>query len=802
MGMNQSRLGKYELRGHLRPGAVGDIWKAFDTQQRRYVAIKIIQVNTQTNADFIQRFYREAEMLAALRHPNIVPVQDYRVAQSESEAYIIMDYVEGPTLADYLSTTSHKGRIPPPAEIVRLLAPVADALDYAHQHKVIHGALKPTAILLDELTETTPLPGEPKLTDFGFNHVENPLAIPLDDVPYISPEVAQGFEVTDRSDLYSFGVILYEMCTGALPFQGDTASDILMQHIHGTPVSPALINPHIPPALTAAIMRSLAKDPAARYLSAMALVTTVAKALNTSMPGTVNPPSMSGISDSLDTMNSPTYPSQQQLLSKAPSAPPIVAGSNTPALSPSPVIPTSTPVLPVTPTGSIPVMQTPPSISAKTPIPTTLSGHSVPPQAPGQPVLLPTPATPVQKRRTRWLYIALVAVLLAVLAVSAFGAYLLHANSTPQTQSTIVGHVFFLSSGLLSSNSNLSSNQGITDELEINLQNLPNPQSDKLYYAWLLNDNQSNLPPVALGALPLNHGQVTLTYKDPQHSNLLADYSHFLVTEEDASPPPITPSLDTTTWRYSAAFPTTPNPADTAHHFSVLDHLRHLLAQDPKLKTAGLGGGLDIWLFRNVTKIVEQAGSARDAQKQCTPDPNNGECYFVHRALVRVLDYLDGSTYVLVKGDVPPNTALEIDKTIAGVALLEFDTVHQQPPGYLDHIETHLRELASTPGVTEAQRTLAIRIGQATNNVQAKLLVVHTDAVQLERMNNSQLSQPAALFLLNDMLTQAKYALVGQFDPNTSTVKEGVAQIHDNMQGLATLNVTPCTTTNGKNSCS
>jgi len=91
MGMNRSRLGKYELSERLGPGAVGEIWKAFDTQQRRYVAIKIIQVNAQTSADFTQRFYREAEILAALRHPNIVPVQDYRVEQSGSEAYIIMD---------------------------------------------------------------------------------------------------------------------------------------------------------------------------------------------------------------------------------------------------------------------------------------------------------------------------------------------------------------------------------------------------------------------------------------------------------------------------------------------------------------------------------------------------------------------------------------------------------------------------------------------------------------------------------------------------------------------------------------
>src|SRR3989440_6617978 len=282
MGMNQRRLGKYELQERLGSGAVGEIWKAFNTQQRCYVTIKIIPVNAQISADFAPRFYHEAHILAALHHSTIVPVQDFRMSQSGNEAYIVMDYVEGPSLADYLSATAHKGSVPPPAEILRLLTPIADALDYAHQHHVIHGALKPDAILLGKMGATSPSSGEPKLTDVGLNHLQNPLALPLNDVSYISPEIAQGFAATNRSDLYSLGVILYEMCTGTLPFHGDTPGDILMQHIHGTPTSPVLINPHIPPALMAVIIRILARDPAARYSPAEAMVTSGANALNTS----------------------------------------------------------------------------------------------------------------------------------------------------------------------------------------------------------------------------------------------------------------------------------------------------------------------------------------------------------------------------------------------------------------------------------------------------------------------------------------------------------------------------------------
>jgi serine/threonine protein kinase len=811
MSINPGRIGKYEFKERIASGVVGEIWKAFDTQQRHDVAMRIIPINAQTEADFTPRFYREAEVLAALHHPNIVPVRDFRLAQSGSEAYIIMDYVEGQSFADYLNETAHKGAIPPQAEIIRLLAPVADALDYAHQRNVIHGALRPAAILLDKESTTYPAPGEPKLTDFGFNRILNPMALSLNEVPYISPEIAQGFAGTNRSDVYSLGVILYEICTGALPFNGDTPGDILMQHIHSTPTPPALINPHIPPALTAVIMRSLSRDPATRPPTAIALIASAAKALNTNMPegvshsrslqGSVDSPSMSGFSGSLDTMNSPTFPSQlsQRPMPNVSSVPPVVAGS-------------STPVLPVTPTGSMPLAQTPDeqyiatsrlaqpplAASASTPVPLTPTGPAVQPQVAAQVV---PPPTPVQKRRPGWLYIVLAALLLLVLVGSAFGVYLHNMNSAPPPQTTIVGHAYFLSSGLLSSNSNLSSQQGITDELAINLQNLPSPQPGKLYYAWLLDANQTNLPDLALGPLPPpTHGQVTMMYQDPQHNNLLANYSHFLVTEEDASPPPITHSLDSNTWRYSAAFSTTANPADTVHHFSVLDHLRHLLAQDPKLHDVGLGGGLDIWLFRNVTKVVEQAGSARDSQKGCAAGVV-AQCDFVHRAVVRVLDYLDGSTYV--KQDVPPSdTTVSINPTIARVALLEFDPVNQQPPGYLSHIGTHLDELANSPGVTPQQHTLAIRIDQATKNVQVWLEAVRADAKKLVNMNDSQLAQPAALVLLDDMLKQAQTALAGQFDPNTSTVREGVAQIHNNIQGLATFDVAPCTINNGANSCS
>ena len=268
------------------------------------------------------------------------------------------------------------------------------------------------------------------------------------------------------------------------------------------------------------------------------------------------------------------------------------------------------------------------------------------------------------------------------------------------------------------------------------------------------------------------------------------------MTEENTNPPPTVPSTDASTWRYSAAFSTTPNPQDTTNHFSVYDHLEHLLAADPKLAKESLSGGLDIWLYRNTAKILEQAGSARDAQKQCAAN-NAGSCDFVRRSLVRILDYLDGSQFAWK--DVPAGQKVLIDLTIARVAMLEFDTVHQFPPGYLDHIGTHLREIVVSPGVSARQVALATRITQAINNVQVWMNAVHADAAQLVKMNNSQLASSASIF--NDLFTNANYAFVGKFDPNTSTVKEGVVQIHYNIQGMATFDVTPCTVTNGQSTC-
>lgn len=331
MSTSPRYLGKYELRERLGRGGMGEVWKAFDAQLQRYVAIKVLHADLQNDPSFVSRFRREAQVVASLHHPNIVQIYDFQISQppdSESTtAYMVMDYVEGQTLANYIRSTSRIGQFPSTVDILHLFAPISAAIDYAHQKGMIHRDIKPSNILLDKRNTSRHPLGELILTDFGIAKMLGTstgtltgwwLGTPL----YTSPEQARGSLGNERSDLYSLGVILYEICTGMLPFQGDNPAAILMQHINAAPTSPAFINPAIPPALNAIILHSLAKDPADRFPSASSMVVALAEALNRSIPQ-----DLSQAAYLTDAMN------ESASLSPIPSSLPV---SLTPLMSPSP----------------------------------------------------------------------------------------------------------------------------------------------------------------------------------------------------------------------------------------------------------------------------------------------------------------------------------------------------------------------------------------------------------------------------------------------------------------------------------
>jgi hypothetical protein len=348
---------------------------------------------------------------------------------------------------------------------------------------------------------------------------------------------------------------------------------------------------------------------------------------------------------------------------------------------------------------------------------------------------------------------------------------------TPVLAGAIAGHLYFLSTGQLGQNGN----NGVNDKVELTLSQLPPPASGKSYYAWLRSDaNMSDGRVVLLGKLQVaRNGSASLTYVDSQHTDLLALVSRFLITEEDAATLPIIPSPDQSTWRYQGIIAQIPNPNDEKH-FSLLDHLRHLLAAEPSLEAHGLHGGLTLWLYRNTGKLLEWARNAQDdwGNKDATP--------LMRRQTIRVLDYLDGLSEVAK--DVPPHTPWLVDSQQGSVGLLQI-SAEQDPASYMQQIGYHLSSLIDCPGVSAGQKQDAVQINVAINNVRNWLESAREDARKLIRLSNSQLQSPQAHALLNDVVTQITNAYVGTTDPATNAERYGVVWVFNNMPSLASIDV-------------
>jgi eukaryotic-like serine/threonine-protein kinase len=813
MNTNPGRIDKYELQELLDQDGMTEVWKAFDTQARRYVAIKFLHVNLQMDPGFVTRFQRETLAIAALNHPNIVQYYDFSILQpteaGNATAYMIMKYVDGGTLADYIRNTSHQGRYPAAADIIRLFTLIGTAVEYAHRHGIVHSQLKPTNILLDKHNTSHIIVGEPIVTNFGILKLLGVVAgntggwqigTPL----YTSPEQIMGSPGDERSDIYSLGIMLYEICSGTPPFLGNNPAPIMMQHINTIPTLPALINPGLPAALTTIIMRCIAKDPWARFPTVSSLLEALAQAVgsegkepsNISLPVNVGQPDYSNKDMDLPTVitGQPPLPAGMIPAAFTPSSPGISGAMFSP-------LPTSaaTPESAGQAAAHDYIRPFPKVAGSSQPYPAVQPGGPITPMLPtslpGQPAhsfpttsyVQPPENSPSRKPRRRTLRIALVALLILVLVGSGLGAYytfFLKSASPTVTTGLIAGHAYFVSSGLLSANS--ESNQGITDQLQIKLENIPPPPSGKNYYAWLLNDKTLEWKPIPLGQLTVNNDVIDFAFPgDQQHSDLLATNSRFLITEEDAGSSPVNPSLNSGTLLYYAEFSQTPDPTNPKH-YSLYDHVRHLLANDPKVKAAGLTGGLDIWLYRNTQKILEWAGSARDSQK-------SGNVDFIHRQLTRIIDYLDGTYYN--QHDLPGQPLL-VDPTIAKIGLLTFDTALQvNNPGYLYHIGTHLRDLAVLPQANAQQKALAIQISQAINGVNAWFQTIRSDVLQLYQMPVAQLLGSEGRTLLDTVATLANTAFVGQINSQGQVI-DGVVQIHYAIQRLATFDVRGCTASN------
>ena len=272
--MAERMLGEYVVRQLLGRGGMGEVWEGYDPDLDRRVAIKVILPHLSNDSTFSERLRKEARLVAALRQPNIVQLYDFDIV--DGQAIMVMEYLAGGSLRDRLARLHNGGQLMGLATAADLLEDVAAGLDYAHQRGAVHRDLKPGNILFSE-------EGMPVIGDFGVAKVVNAssnlitptLAEPgtiVGTPAYMSPEQASGGEIDHRSDLYSLGVVLYEMATGRVPFAGESPREILIQHIQHAPPAPRAFNPNLPEGIEEVLLRALAKEPAARYTCAAELV--------------------------------------------------------------------------------------------------------------------------------------------------------------------------------------------------------------------------------------------------------------------------------------------------------------------------------------------------------------------------------------------------------------------------------------------------------------------------------------------------------------------------------------------------
>jgi beta-lactam-binding protein with PASTA domain/predicted Ser/Thr protein kinase len=251
--------GRYRLERKLGSGGMADVWLAEDQELGRRVAVKVLHERYASDEQFVERFRREATHAAGLSHPNIVSIYDRGV--SDGSYFIVMEYIEGRTLKELIVT---RGHCPVPVAI-SYTRQILAALRYAHRNGIIHRDIKPHNVIVDR-------EGRVKVADFGIARAGASEMTEAGSIvgtaQYLSPEQARGAPVDESSDLYSTGIVLFELLTGAVPFTGETPVEIAMKHLSQTPGAASDIRPEIPRDLDLVVLRALAKETADRYRNA------------------------------------------------------------------------------------------------------------------------------------------------------------------------------------------------------------------------------------------------------------------------------------------------------------------------------------------------------------------------------------------------------------------------------------------------------------------------------------------------------------------------------------------------------
>jgi serine/threonine-protein kinase len=274
-GVEKPMLGRYEIERELGKGAMGAVYLGRDPKISRTVAIKTMALSQEFEDDELEevkeRFFREAETAGRLTHPNIVTIYD--AGDEHDLAYIAMEFLKGDDLSKYVK----KDSLLPIKQVLSLIQRSADGLDYAHQYNVVHRDIKPANIMWDPDSDTM------KITDFGIARItdssKTKTGMVLGTPSYMSPEQLAGKKVTGQSDIFSLGVMLFQMVTGKLPFTGDSMASLMYKIANEAHPAPESINPDVPRCVTVIINRAMAKDVKKRYQRGSEMVSDIHKCL-------------------------------------------------------------------------------------------------------------------------------------------------------------------------------------------------------------------------------------------------------------------------------------------------------------------------------------------------------------------------------------------------------------------------------------------------------------------------------------------------------------------------------------------
>ena len=735
MNLIGQNLGNYQITGFLGEGGMASVYRAHQAAIKRDVAIKLIKVGMGDQAQFMQRFAREAQTVAALNHPHIVKVFDY--GQEGDLAYLVMELQPGGSLANLIEA----GQIPT-ARIAAILDQVASALDYAHRQGIVHRDLKPQNILLDP-------DGNAILTDFGIAKLLNvstasltQSGVAIGTPTYMAPEQWQGLPVDGRTDIYALGVVLYQMLSGQLPFQGDTPFSVMHKHIYDTPPSVISDRPQLPPAVDQVLRTALAKSPDDRYKTAgemaiafraalagqslpmSAAATAVPTGTTTSLlssPATavLHPAAasasrrgsptlliavglivvallvigggaalLSGKSSGTATSTTGATSAPTTVVAMLPSTMPVTTAATMAATAINTTMPATTAVTSTimqataaSTAASVPLVAALPSAvttSAATMASTMAVTSSIPTAAATMIMATTAPAT---MAATTAITAAPTLRTTVTATVSPTASPTNSPTNSPTATATVlpaVGNVVFAN----------QAKGAFLDSLTFTLAHIPLPNEGQTDVAWLTDRVH---PPLRLGKLQVRaDGTAQLTYTDPKGANLLATYNAAYVTAQSGATPTAQDTI-----LYSGAIPAL---ADV--------HVQHVLSRFPD--TPG-NIGLMTGAVRQANILTDHVNLLSEAIKQ-------GNVALTRLHMEHIYNILTGTDGAK---DINGDGALTISPPGDGYGLLNYLT------NAVEHANLMTQQPDATPDMKVIARRLAVAIANITTNyTQMQTLII------------------------------------------------------------------------------